>query len=193
VVVASSAGGLAALVAVLERLPAQLPAAIVVVQHLERSHPSHLAEILARRTPLAVSEAKQGNALVPGGVHIAPPDRHVVVNADGTLSLSDSAPVNFVRPSADTLFESAAATFGEATIAVVLSGTGRDGAAGVSAVKARGGTVIAQQGAEFDGMPSAAVQTGHVDRCLPLDEIGPALVELIEGPGEERAHAGSGL
>src|SRR5204863_10093891 len=101
----------------------------------------------------------------------------------GTLSLSQTAPVRFVRPSADALFQSLAASFGGRAIAVVLTGTGSDGAAGARAVKATGGTVIAQDEASsaFFGMPGAAIHTGDVDFVLPLEEIPPLLISLISG------------
>jgi two-component system, chemotaxis family, protein-glutamate methylesterase/glutaminase len=103
------------------------------------------------------------------------------VNADSTLSLTQSQLVHFLRPSADLLFESVAASYGERAIAVVLTGTGSDGAMGVQAIKKMGGTVIAQDEttAEFFGMPGAAIQSGSVDFVLPLDEIPTALVTLV--------------
>jgi two-component system chemotaxis response regulator CheB len=120
-------------------------------------------------------------------VYIAPPNRHLLVNPDGTMSLSQSDLVHFVRPSADLLFESVAASYRERVIAVVLTGTGSDGSMGVEAVKKMGGTVIAQDAetAEFSGMPNAAIQTGCVDFVLTLDEIGPALVKLVAGGENE--------
>ena len=140
-----------------------------------------MADILRRRTRLAVAQARVGDQLVPGKVFIAPPDRHLLVNADGTLSLTQSELVHFVRPSADLLFESVAASYKDRAIAVVLTGTGSDGSMGVGAIKKMGGTVIAQdkESAEFSGMPAAAINTGNVDFVLPLDEIAPALVELV--------------
>src|SRR2546427_1737216 len=114
-------------------------------------------------------------------VYIAPPNRHLQVNPDGTLSLSQSELVHFVRPSADLLFESTAASFKDRAIAVVLSGTGSDGSMGVKAIKKMGGTVMVQdeKTSEFFGMPGAALQTGSVDFVLPLEEISSALVSLI--------------
>jgi two-component system chemotaxis response regulator CheB len=181
VALAASAGGLAALSQVLAGLPADFPAAIVIVQHLDPRHRSLMADILSRRTHLIVKQAEEGDRLQPGIVFIAPPDRHLLVNQDGSLSLSQSELVHFVRPSADLLFESIAASYKESAIAVVLTGTGSDGAMGVQAIKKMGGTVIVQdrQSAEFFGMPGAAIQTGDVDFVLPLDEISPALVTLV--------------
>src|SRR5919201_1475781 len=165
VALAASAGGLSALSRILASLPADFPAALVVVQHLDPRHRSLMAEILSRRTPLTVKQAEEGDDLRPATVYIAPPNRHLLVNPDGTLSLSQSELVHFVRPSADLLFESVAASYKERAIAVVLSGTGSDGALGVKAIKKMGGTVIAQDEAssEFYGMPGAAVHTGNVD------------------------------
>jgi two-component system, chemotaxis family, protein-glutamate methylesterase/glutaminase len=183
VAVAASAGGLRALTEVLSPLPPDLPAAIVVVQHLDPRHRSLMAEILDRCTALDVRQVEEGDVLCPGTAFIAPPDNHVLVNPDGVLSLSKSELVHFLRPSADLLFESVAASFGDRAIAVVLTGSGSDGSMGVEAVKTMGGTVIAQDEAtsEFRDMPSAAVRTGRVDFILPLNEISAALVSLIGG------------
>ena len=105
VALAASAGGLTALIEVLSDLPINFRVPIVVVQHLDPRHPSLMAEILGRRTPLKVIQAKQGDKLIPGVVYIAPPNNHLLVNSDGTASLSQSEMVHFLRPSADLLFE----------------------------------------------------------------------------------------
>jgi two-component system chemotaxis response regulator CheB len=183
VALAASAGGLAALSAVLGALPDGFPAPITIVQHLDPRHRSLMAEILARRTPLRVKQAEDGDSIKPGWVYIAPPDNHLLVNGDGSLSLSHSELVHFVRPSADLLFESMAASYEERAIAVVLTGSGSDGEMGVQAVKDRGGTVIAQSqaSAEYFGMPGAAIATKCVDFILALEEIAPALVTLVMG------------
>lgn len=179
--IAASAGGLAALGQVLDELPADFPAPIAVVQHLDPRHRSLMAQILARRTALQVKQAQQDDRLEPGWVYIAPPDHHLLVNHDGLIYLSQSEPVHFVRPSADLLFESLAVSYGECVIAVVLTGSGSDGEMGVKAVKEKGGTVIAQDehSAEYFGMPGAAIATKCVDFVLSLDEIAPALVTLV--------------
>jgi two-component system, chemotaxis family, protein-glutamate methylesterase/glutaminase len=183
VALAASAGGLRALTDVLSALPRDFPVALVVVQHLDPRHRSLMAEILGKRTSLLVKEARDGDALAPGLALIAPPNRHLLVNPDRTLSLSQSELVHFVRPSADLLFESTAAAYKERAIAVVLSGSGRDGAMGVRAIKKMGGTVIVQdeKTSQFFGMPGAAQQTGLVDFVLPLSEIAPALRTLVSG------------
>jgi two-component system, chemotaxis family, protein-glutamate methylesterase/glutaminase len=179
VALASSAGGIAALSEILSSLPAEFPAAIVVVQHLDPRHRSLMADILRRRTALKVVQAGEGDQIGPGTVYIAPPDRHLLVNPDGTLSLSQSELVHFVRPSADLLFESVAASYRQRAIAVVLTGTGSDGSMGIGAIKKMGGTVLAQDHAEFTGMPRAAITSGNADFILPLEEIASALVTLV--------------
>ena len=181
VALAASAGGLNALTHVLQALPADFAAGIVVVQHLDPRHRSLMADILGRRTGLKVTEARQGDRVAAGTVMIAPPNNHLLVNQDASVTLTQTELVHFVRPSADLLFESTAAAYRERAIAVVLSGSGTDGAMGVKAIKKMGGTVIVQdqQSSEFGGMPEAAQQTGTVDFVLPLHEIAPALQTLV--------------
>lgn len=187
VVIAASAGGMQALGTVLASISRGFPAAVLVVQHLDPRHKSLMASILARRTTLEVAEARDGERLRPGQVRVAPPDRHLLVNPDGTLGLSQSELVHFVRPSADLLFESAAAALGRHVVAVVLTGSGSDGAMGVTAVKKMGGTVIAQDEStsEFFGMPGAAIRAGSVDFVLPLQEIPKMITSLVTGDVDE--------
>jgi two-component system chemotaxis response regulator CheB len=187
VAIAASAGGLAALTRILSSLPATFGAGIVVVQHLDPRHRSLMAEIMGRRSSLPIREAVAGAHVKPGNVYLAPPDRHLLINRDGTVSLTQTELVNFVRPSADLLFESVAASYGERAIAVVLTGSGRDGSMGVTAIKQRGGTVIAQdeETSEFFSMPSAAIRTGVVDFVLPLNEISAALLNLLGAKGSD--------
>jgi two-component system, chemotaxis family, protein-glutamate methylesterase/glutaminase len=186
VAVAASAGGLRALQRVLGELPAGFPGAVMVVLHLDRRNPSILAQLLGRHTALRVREARDGDRLEPGVVYVAPPDRHLVAGTDDQIALTQGKLVHYVRPAADALFESAALAFGGRAIAVVLTGTGLDGASGVSAVKRGGGTVIAQDEAssEYFAMPDAAIRTGDVDFILPLGQIGAKLISLTAAPTE---------
>jgi two-component system chemotaxis response regulator CheB len=188
VALAASAGGLQALAAVLSGLPAVWPVALLVVQHLDRRYPRHLAEILARRTAFPLKAGEDGEEVRPGQGYIAPTDRHLLVSTDRRVSLTASALVHFVRPSADLMFQSVAACYGERSVAVVLSGSGRDGAEGVAAIHAAGGLVMVQdaRSAEFSGMPRSAIETGFADRVLPLEAIGPALVALAADGQEGR-------
>jgi two-component system, chemotaxis family, protein-glutamate methylesterase/glutaminase len=181
VALASSAGGFRALTQVLTPLSEDFPVPVVIVQHLDPRHSSLMAQILSRRTRLCVVEARDGETVQPGYVYVAPPDRHLLVNGDRTMSLTQTELVHFVRPSADLLFESVAAAFRNRAIGVVLTGTGKDGSMGISAIKKMGGTVIAQDEgtSEFFGMPAAAIGTGNVDFVLPLEDISSALISLV--------------
>ena len=176
-----SAGGLRGFVHVLEALPDDLEAAVIVVLHLQASHPSMLATILGRSSRLPVKQAEGGDVLEPGHVYVAPPDAHLVVGGDGNLLLDTRPPVHFLRPSADMLLESLAGAYAGDCMAIVFSGTGSDGAAGAAAVKASGGVVLAQDEASSDyfGMAAAAIASGAVDRVLALDRIAPAVVEFV--------------
>jgi two-component system chemotaxis response regulator CheB len=182
VAIAASAGGISALSRVLGGLPVGFPVPVVVVQHLDPRHSTIIAEVLGRRAQLPVALASEGDRAEAGMIYVAPPNYHLLVEAGGVLVLSSSELVHFVRPSADLLFESVAGAYGPRALACVLTGTGSDGAMGVSAVKARGGTVIVEDPelAEFKGMPEAAIAAGAADFILPLDEIATVIRGLVE-------------
>lgn len=184
VAIGASAGGVEALILLLPELcRAPLRASVLVVQHLSASRESHLAEILARRTGLTVTKAVEGESPDRGRVYTAPSDRHLMVGEGPRLHLAEGPPVNFVRPSVDVLFESVADVFGESAVAVVLTGTGRDGADGSRKIHDAGGVVVVQdpETSSSSGMPEAAVATGIVDAVLPLGEIGAFVQELMGG------------
>jgi two-component system chemotaxis response regulator CheB len=180
VAIGASAGGVEALHVVVGALPVRFPAAVLIVQHMDPRHKSMLAGLLGRRSKLAVRQAVNGEAVVPATVYIAQPDMHLITR-DRRLVLTDTKLVHFSRPSIDLLFESVADEYAHRAIAVILSGSGVDGAAGVRAVKAKGGTTIIQDpaSAAHAGMPQAARATGCGDLTLPLEEIGPAVVSLV--------------
>lgn len=185
VVMGASLGGLAAYRQILAELPADFPAPIVLVQHTAPGHPSLLADLLSRVTPLRVQQAEPGGPLRPGTVYTSVRDYHLRVRPDRTSELSRSSRVHFLRPAADVLFASAAEALGERVIAAVLTGGGWDGAAGVRAVRQAGGYVIAQdeRSATCPEMPYHAVLTRKVDVVLPLVQIAFALRTLV-GAGE---------
>jgi two-component system chemotaxis response regulator CheB len=179
-----SAGGIGALQVVLRGLPADLDAAVLVVIHLTPLAPSVLPAILGRSTELRVEQAVEGALLEPGVVRVAPPDAHLLVDEDETLRLDHSELVHHVRPSADVLLLSLAQNHDGPCTAIVLSGTGLDGAAGAAAVKRTGGRVLAQDEAtsQYFGMPGAAILAGGVDEVLPLDGIADAVLQWAPTP-----------
>jgi two-component system chemotaxis response regulator CheB len=178
--IAASAGGLQGLLVVIAALPLAFCGTILIVQHQGANAASRLPDLLDRRCPIPVRHAVHGERAIPGLVVVCPASRHLTVGGGRRLLLSPDGPVNFVRPSADRLFESLASTCGRSAVAVVLSGSGRDGAAGVRAIKSAGGTVIVEHRttAQFFGMPGAAIGTGAADMVLPIHDIAGALVAL---------------
>ncbi|PYV96721.1 MAG: chemotaxis protein CheB [Acidobacteria bacterium] len=181
VAIGASAGGLNALTELLRPISGDFPA-ILVVQHLDPTHESHMAELLSRRTRIHVKQAEHGEAILPGSVYIAPPDEHLLVGP-GTVQLAHSQLVHFSRPSIDLMFESVAGMYGSRSIGVILSGSNRDGSVGIRTIKEAGGTTIAQEPAtaHFATMPQAAISTGCVDFVVPIGEIGNLLRDLCAG------------
>lgn len=189
VAIGASWGGLRALRTVLGALPAGFPAAIVVAQH-RGSQDGMLAELLDRSGALSVRDAQDKDPLVPGEVLVAPPDYHLLVDGD-TVALSIDEPVAFSRPSIDVLLSSAAASHGERTVGVVLTGANGDGAAGLSAIRRRGGMAIVQDPVEAERaeMPLAALAACPGAQVRPLSAIAPELAQLA-GAGTTHVDAG---
>ncbi len=180
VVVGSSAGGIDALSTLVATLPPDFPAPIVIAQHLDPERTSHLGEILARRSTLPVRTATEHEHMEPGVVYVVPSNRHVQIH-DGEIILPEESAGRF-KPSIDLLLSSAAEAYGERLIAVILSGSGSDGAAGARAVKRTGGTVLIQdpETATFPGMP-LSLAPNTVDIVANLDRMGTILRDLIAG------------
>lgn len=182
VAIGASAGGLAALSQLLGDLDSEFPP-IVIVQHLDPRHKSRLAALLARKSRKPVKEAEDGEAIARGTVYIGPPDEHLMV-AKGRIQLAHSRLIRFSRPSIDIMFGSVAAIYGERAIGVILSGSNRDGADGIAAIRRAGGITVAQDPvtAEYRIMPQASIDTGCVDLIVPLKEMGSVLSRLfVEG------------
>jgi two-component system, chemotaxis family, protein-glutamate methylesterase/glutaminase len=180
VVLAGSAGGLDALTTVLASLPRDFPLPVAVVLHRSTHGPNLLADVLSRHTALRVTQANAGDGLRAGTVYLAPSDLHLSVTRAHTFALTGGGRQSYVLSSADPLFLSVARVYERRVVAVVLSGSGHDGAEGARAVGRAGGTVLVQDEATAQafGMPAAAIATGEVDAVLPLGAIGPALVRL---------------
>ena len=181
VVIGASAGGVQALSTLVSGLPADFPAAILVVVHLQPYAVSHLAEILSRAGPLPAAQARDGEAITPGQISVAPPDYHLLVH-DGHLALSRGPRENHARPAIDPLFRSAARAYGSRAIGVILSGALYDGSVGMMAVKARGGIAIVQDPGEaaVDSMPRNALKFVDADYILPAAEIAALLPRLVD-------------
>ena len=179
-VIAASTGGIQALSELLSGLPAEFPIPILIVLH-RADRQSLLESIVRTHTRLSVLKAKKGETPTAGKVYFAPAGQHLSLDMTGVLRLSDSPKVNFTRPAADPLFVSAAAFYREGTIGIVLTGYGVDGSHGVEDIRKMGGYVIAQVPSisEAPSMPTAAINTGCVDAILPLNQIGPALLDLL--------------
>jgi two-component system chemotaxis response regulator CheB len=183
IVVGCSMGGMQALQIIFGALPKNFSVPIAVVQHRYRTSNEGLPAFLRRHTPLEVVDTTDKEWIRPGTVYLAPANYHLLVQRDrdrGELSLSVDEAVAYSRPSIDVLFESAADAYGSTVIGVVLTGANADGARGATRIKNRGGFVLVQDPAtaESPAMPQAAIDATRVDRILPLDRIGPFLVEL---------------
>src|SRR6266699_2654856 len=179
VVVGSSAGGVEALSIFVSTLPADFPAPIVLAQHLDPSRPSSLDGILQRRTQLSIDVVNSRTHVQPGKIYVVPANRHVTIDDSDVEVQGDHN--KRPRPSVDRLFSSAAEGYGERLIAVILTGSGSDGAAGAVDVKNAGGTVIVQdpQTARYPSMPLALPPT-LVDFEVAIERIGPLLYDLLK-------------
>jgi two-component system chemotaxis response regulator CheB len=179
VVIGASAGGVEALTRVVSGLPPTFSAAVFVVLHVPAEAPSMLADILDRSGPLRATQAKDGEPVQPGRIYVAPPNRHLALRR-GFVALEAGPRENNARPSIDTLFRSAARVYARRVVGVVLSGTLRDGALGLAAIKLRGGVAIVQdpRDALFAGMPESALSATEVDFCLRVADIPTRLEEL---------------
>lgn len=183
VAVGTSWGGLEALGRLLGNLPPHFRTPIAVVQHRGAGTPDGaMQKYLADRCALAIVDVEDKEPIEPGHVYLAPPDYHMLVD-DGFLALSLEASVAHSRPSVDVLFESAAESHGPGVVAVVLTGANADGSRGVLAVRAAGGTVMAQDPAEAERseMPAAAIATGAVHEVHRLEGLASRLVEMDAG------------
>jgi two-component system, chemotaxis family, protein-glutamate methylesterase/glutaminase len=178
VIIGVSTGGPAALSRVIPALPGDVDFAIIVVQHMPHGFTSALAERLNSQSAIVVQEAKQGDRPRQGLVLVAPGDRHMEFGSNGVVQITDGAEVNGCRPSVDVTMKSGAKAFGRRAAGVIMTGMGKDGAEGMSAIKAAGGKTLAQDrdSCVIYGMPRAAVEAGAVDDIVPLDDIAPWLL-----------------
>jgi two-component system chemotaxis response regulator CheB len=184
VVIGASAGALEALSVILPALPAGFRLPLIVVVHVPPGKRSMLAELFQAKCQIPVREADDKEPIINGTVYFAPPDYHLLVEVDRTLSLSSDEPILFSRPSIDVLFESAADAYGSALIAIILTGANQDGSRGMKAVAEAGGVALVQSpdGAFASAMPEAAIDTCPEARIMSLDAIAAYLQEVGNRP-----------
>jgi two-component system chemotaxis response regulator CheB len=186
IVIGTSAGGVEALVEIARGLPTGFPASLFVVCHIPAGTRSLLAKILSRSGPLLASHPADGEPFYPGHIYVAPPDHHLLLAPGGRMRLSREARENHHRPAVDPLFRSAARHYGPRVIGVVLTGALFDGTAGLLAVRAAGGLAVVQdpRDAMVAAMPLNAMLIAGVDYTVPLAEIAPLLINLVQNAVE---------
>lgn len=180
VVIGASAGAIQALLHILPALPSSFALPVFVVVHVPPGRQSELAGLFAGKCRLPVREAEDKEPVAPGTIYFAPPDYHLLVEAEGTLALSADEPVFFSRPSIDVLFESAADAYGARIVGVILTGANEDGAQGLAAIAAAGGMALVQDPATAYArtMPDAALVACPDARRLPIADIVAMLLKL---------------
>jgi two-component system chemotaxis response regulator CheB len=179
-VIGASAGGVQALSRILPALPADYPWPVLVVVHLPARRDNALVELFAGKCAMTVKEAEDKEQLMGGTIYFAPTDYHLLVESGGTAALSSEEPVNHSRPAIDVLFETAADAYGPALTGIVLTGANHDGAQGLKAVAAAGGSAIVEDPAtaEVATMPAAALAACPQAQAMSFDEITTHLKEL---------------
>lgn len=193
VAVGASAGGPPTVADILSRLPGDLPCPILLVQHIAPGFAEGLAEWLGKSTPLNVMLAADGERARPGTVYVAPDDRQLGIAGDGTLRLTGDESTDGFRPSATYLLRSVARVYGRAALGVLLTGMGRDGAAGLLELRERGGVTIAQdkESSAIFGMPMEAIRLGAAEHVLPPARIAETIVSLMNRPSAADNPTGS--
>ncbi|MGI8588356.1 MAG: chemotaxis protein CheB [Chloroflexia bacterium] len=188
IVIGASAGGVEALQTLARRLPADLPAAVFVVQHIPAQSPSLLPTILNRAGKLPAVHPQDKEPIHSGRIYVAPPDRHLLLDP-GCICMVRGPKENRSRPAIDPLFRTAARVYGPRVIGVVLTGALDDGTAGLQAIKQRGGIAVVQDPDEamYPSMPRSAQAHVDVDYCLPMAEIGGLLAKLAKEPAPDEA------
>jgi two-component system chemotaxis response regulator CheB len=181
IVIGTSAGGMEALKIILPVFPPAFPIPIVIVQHISSLSNGFMIQYMNSISSVRVKEAEEKELLTSATVYFAPPNYHLLIEEDQTLSLSVENKVNYARPSIDVMFESAVYAYGNAIIGVILTGANNDGAKGLATIKNVGGYAIVQspETAYSDSMPKAAIAQTTPDLIIPLDEIGIVLRDML--------------
>jgi two-component system chemotaxis response regulator CheB len=183
IVIGASMGGFQALKQLISELPKNLKAAVLVVLHIPAEHESFLADTFGRKAKVPVHSAVNGDVIKVGHVYIAVPDYHLRVDKDHIV-LDHGPKHNFHRPAVDTLFTSAANSYGPRAVGVILTGALDDGTAGMIDIKRRGGLCVVQDPSDAanPSMPASALETVEIDHCVPLSKMSELLVSLAGKP-----------
>ena len=181
IVMGGSKGLMQCLLEIFACLPESFEVPIIVVAHIHPSAEDDLVHFYREQTHLRIREAEDKASIKPDTIYFAPPDYHLLVEPDITFSLNKDEKVNYARPSIDVLFKSAGFVFGDALIAVLMTGANYDGAEGIRTVKRFGGLTIAQtpDSAECPVMPQAAIDTGHVDKVFSIQQITDLVISKV--------------
>lgn len=183
IVIGASTGGVWALKQLVQRFPADLPAAVFIVVHLLAKYPSWLPDILQNSGKIPAVHAVDGAVIQLGRIYVAPPDQHLLVKPD-YMRVVFGPKENRFRPAIDPLFRTSAAAYGKQVVGVMLSGALNDGTAGIIEIKEQGGVAIVQDPEEalFPSMPQSAIKHAAVDHILPVADIARVLVDLAHEP-----------
>ena len=182
IVIGVSAGGLAAVICLIKDLPKNYSLPIVIVQHRAKDEGQLLEQVLQETCKAKIKQADEKELIVKGYIYIAPPDYHLLIENDRTLSLSHDSLVHYSRPSIDVLFESAANVYTTSLIGIILTGANEDGAEGVLAIRNKGGLTIAQDPKEaaYPIMPQAAIDSGGVKYSWTIEKITDFILNIDE-------------
>ena len=180
VVLGTSTGGPKALADLIPALPGDLPACILLVQHMPPVFTKSLADRLNQASEIRVKEAEEGDKIEPGTILLAPGGYHMTLEKNGTIALNQSPPVCGVRPAVDVTMQSVSPLYRSSTLAVVLTGMGADGTNGAASIKAAGGEVVveAESTCAIYGMPKSIVDAGYADHVVPLNKMAQKIASL---------------
>lgn len=187
IVIGLSSGGMNALNYLFSAIPPSFATPVIIVQHVSPRSDSQWIEWLEEKYRLKISEAGEKEPILPGHIYFAPPNYHLLIEADRTFSLTIDERVNFARPSIDVLFESAADAYGKNLTGVVLTGANHDGAKGLHRIHLCGGLTIVQDPstAAASAMPLSVLKIFQPDHVLPLEEIAALLIKNETNPSTE--------
>jgi two-component system, chemotaxis family, protein-glutamate methylesterase/glutaminase len=180
IIIGASTGGLKALQPILSALPTAFALSVIIVMHRHKDTDGYLERLLDNDCKMHVKQADEKEEIKAGVVYVAPPNYHLLIEDDGTFSMSVEGAVNYARPSVDVVFESAAEVYGKGLIGVILTGANKDGSLGLKKIKEEGGLAIVQtpETSEAAEMPRAAIAAVNPDYVLPIEKIGPLLRKL---------------